>query len=441
MVSSDDAASIITHHHMLDPVLLPSTELAGFHMDDATSMEVKIDAQELSGDLLENDIKSVTIDEPEINSENLDRCEENSPNAVNDNIDRPNVINYAKTPLEQSNSIATTQEEGESKSRENSTIPASSSDTNVVLQNPKISSIPEPKTNATTIFSDQLLFDEDIDVRSHYFKSKNLLQNQSESVQTLPQTRKAEHEMHSTPQSHFTASVSIKLSSPPRSKQVLKESSSEMVSEQKSAEDLMPQEIVAAADVASKTLVDQVLLECNESVIEDFDPQSDDQNLLILKTIRENESDAKSLAIDEKSASDEDNTNSTVKEIFSTAPDIVSTTSQAEVKEEEIPSNPCTSIKEQFENKSGTSNAEETKAERPASMPPAFAEFIANLTKKKPLNHPTNQSSYTKNGHFRQNGTGMASKNRPQYPAPSPRSAAEVYGDERRLNGTMLICL
>jgi len=404
---------------------------------------------------MENSLKPVASEKNIIESSNSKNTEKTSSNAVNDDTDRPETVHYAKATPEQSDSTST-QLESASKLTESCktiTVNINDDDANKTLENScKISSISEQKVAVND--PNHVLFDEDVDVRNHYFKSEvsrhDVSANLLKSTSTAPNLGKPEHELHSTPKSHFTAVVNIKLSSPPKAKTFSKnpQSSVSLVSGQKSVEDLMQREdaISAAVDEASKNLVERVLAEVSESAKEEFQLQTENEQLLF-KARSENDTAGTKLLTDQNSISDKDYTDDTITELTQNTPENFPSTSNTPQTQTNICTNeqefkPNNSTKEPSEkcNKQMTTKSEETKPERPASMPPAFAEFIANLTKKKPLTHSTN--SYVASGSLRSSGSDRISRSKIQRAfQPTRRSVPEINGGERSLYGMKLICL
>ena len=174
-------------------------------------------------------------------------------------------------------------------------------------------------------------------------------QNQPETLPTSTQLQKAE-DVHATTKSDLSALANIELSSFPISEQP----SPQNAAEQKSADDLTPKEVVEAA-------IEHGLLEFNETIIEDFNSQDGDKDLLGHKT-NPDDNDAEPVAINKKSILDKDNSDSSVNKNSLNTHNVVSTISQeAEVDEEKPLLEP--SIFYEI----GISKDKKSQAEKPAS--------------------------------------------------------------------------
>ena len=346
--------------------------------------------------------------------------------------------------------------------------------------------------------------EEDIDVRSLHFKNTHPLINK---VNFLPKSNAVnaspnDHELHSTPKSHFTASVSIKLNpsvksnvlvdlkQPPTHTLTLKQNNFKLtqpnmalvdendadktvLSKQNRRDNIQQStdvfaakitesytspsskndadtaalpsaEVLATVDNVSRNLVDQVLLESTneESTVREPDASDSEHatNSHLLVDLRNDDS-----VLDSKKLCQNDCHPSTSERV-----PLISNNLSSETNGDKAPkistvgmnSTPSQDGKSDVKNTT-KSRSLDYKTGRSSSMPPAFAEFIANLTKKKP-NSPRNSfniSNSSSNGQVHANSSAANSRTKLQCRVYTAGRRVVENEENKEINGTVKLFL
>ena len=403
--------------------------------DEKVPSEMPPSEKNVTGDAVENSLKPMEVEKAEKAAQKYDNSSSNLSNAVPDLLVRPNVDDCAKTTSEQSvlNSI---QLESASKlpENDNTNITNESEEKKHFQNQSNISPISERKNSLL----DNVSHDEDVDMRNHYYQIGNSHHKLTEPARLA----KTEHEMHSTPKSHFTASVDIKLTSFPRTTSLEKKDSLGTIDAQKQNAD-----ISAAVNEASKTLVDQILSEVGKTAIDEFHSAVCESNALRLReTITDDTVTASCRESDTTSVLNKDQDDETVSESsHNTQDNSQSNYGEALRCQEDSPNIVDVKSSGSKKNSSGVTKGESSKTQdakphQSAAIPPAFAELIASLTRKKSSKSASNPNSIAVSSGFRQSGLDVSHRTRSQRTAFSTgRTVPDINGNSN-FNG-MIFCV